>query len=74
MITMAMAMMEAGRAAIGDGVREFEVALATSQAGTRKAAALLEAHYDDDCMSPNTHFLQIMASGREITKPHHRAS
>ena len=25
-------------------------------------------------MSPNTHFLQIMASGEEITKPHHRAS
>ena len=25
-------------------------------------------------MSPNTHFLQIMASGREITRTHHRAS
>ena len=25
-------------------------------------------------MSPNTHFLQIMASGKEIIKPHHRAS
>jgi Xaa-Pro aminopeptidase len=25
-------------------------------------------------MSPNTHFLQIMASGNEITMPHHRAS
>ncbi len=71
---VANAMMAAGRAAIGDGVREFEVALATSQAGTRKAAELLAAHYDDACMSPNTHFLQIMASGREITKPHHRAS
>lgn len=71
---VAMAMMDAGRAAIGDGVPEYEVALATSDAGTRKAAALLEAHYDDDCMSPNTHFLQIMASGKEITKPHHRAS
>jgi len=71
---VAMAMMAAGRAAIGDGVPEYEVALATSQAGTRKAAELLEAHYDDTCMSPNTHFLQIMASGEEITKPHHRAS
>ncbi len=71
---VAMAMMQAGRAAIGDNVQEFEVALATSAAGTRKAADLLATHYDDKCMSPNTHFLQIMASGREITKPHHRAS
>ncbi|WP_337660661.1 M24 family metallopeptidase [Anderseniella sp. Alg231-50] len=71
---VAMAMMNAGRAAIGANVPEFEVALATSAAGTRKAAELLAAHYDDKCMSPNTHFLQIMASGRDITKPHHRAS
>jgi Xaa-Pro dipeptidase len=71
---VAMAMMGAGRSAIGDGVSEFEVALATSAAGTRKAAELLDAHYEDACMSPNTHFLQIMASGREITKPHHRAT
>ncbi len=71
---VAMAMMAAGRAAIGDGVPEYEVAIATSQAGTRKAAELLERHYDDACMSPNTHFLQIMASGSEIAKPHHRAS
>ena len=71
---VAGAMMEAGRAAIGDGVPEYEVAIATSQAGTRKAAELLAKHYDDADMSPNTHFLQIMASGEEITKTHHRAS
>ena len=71
---VANAMMAAGRAAIGDGVPEFEVAIATSQAGTRKAAELLAAHYDDADMSPNTHFLQIMASGETITKTHHRAS
>lgn len=71
---VATAMMAAGRAAIGDGVPEFEVAIATSQAGTRKAAELLAAHYDDTDMSPNTHFLQIMASGRDIIKTHHRAS
>lgn len=71
---VANAMMAAGRAAIGDGVPEYEVALATSQAGTRKAAALLAAHYDDADMSPNTHFLQIMASGETITKTHHRAT
>lgn len=71
---VANAMMAAGRAAIGDGVPEYEVAIATSQAGTRKAAELLAAHYDDGDMSPNTHFLQIMASGRDIIKTHHRAS
>ncbi len=71
---VANAMMSAGRGAIGAGVPEFEVALATSAAGTRSAAALLEAHYQDARMSPNTHFLQIMASGRDITMPHHRAT
>ena len=71
---VADAMMTAGRAAIGDKVPEFEVALATAQAGTRKAAELLKAHYTDAAMSPNTHFLQIMASGSDIVKTHHRAS
>ncbi|NOE28526.1 Xaa-Pro peptidase family protein [Ruegeria sp. HKCCD6157] len=71
---VASAMMDAGRDAIADGVPEFEVAIATSQVGTRKAAELLVAHYDDADMSPNTHFLQIMASGDTITKTHHRAS
>jgi len=71
---VANAMMLAGRDAIGDGVPEYEVALAISQAGTRKAAELLDKHYDEKDMSPSTHFLQIMASGKEITKTHHRAS
>ena len=71
---VAGAMMAAGRGAIGHGVPEYEVALATSAAGTRKAAELLSQHYADSRMSPNTHFLQIMASGREITMPHHRAT
>lgn len=71
---VANAMMAAGRAAIGDGVPEYEIALATSQAGTRKSAELLERHYPDSEMSPNTHFLQIMASGEDIVKTHHRAS
>ena len=71
---VATAMMDAGRAAIGDGVPEYEVALATSKGGTLKAAELLALHYDDGDMSPNTHFLQIMASGPDIVKTHHRAS
>ncbi|MDG2295469.1 MAG: Xaa-Pro peptidase family protein [Paracoccaceae bacterium] len=71
---VANAMMAAGRAAIKDGVPEYEVAIATSQAGTRTAAELLSANYEDTDMSPNTHFLQIMASGKEIIKTHHRAT
>jgi Xaa-Pro dipeptidase len=71
---VAMAMMDAARATIGDGVPEFEVALATTAAGTRAAARLLAEHYQDPRMSPQMHFLQIMASGRDITMPHHRAS
>jgi Xaa-Pro aminopeptidase len=70
---VANAMMAAGRAAIGAGVAEFEVALATAQAGTRMAAELLAQHYPTSDMSPNTHFLQIMASGEDIIKTHHRA-
>lgn len=68
------AMMAAGHATIAEGVPEYEVAIATMTAGTRKAAALLEAHYDDPFMSPNAHFLQTMASGSDTTMPHHRAS
>jgi Xaa-Pro aminopeptidase len=71
---VASAMMVAGREAIGAGVVEYEVALATAQAGTRKSAELLEKHYPASEMSPNTHFLQIMASGEDIIKTHHRAS
>lgn len=69
-----MAMMTAARETIGAGVAEFEVGLATTAAGTRKAAEILKHNYDEKDMSPNMHFLQIMASGEEIIKTHHRAS
>lgn len=71
---VATSMMNAGRAAIAAGIAEYEVALATSAAGTRKASELLNQYYAGSSMSPNTHFLQIMASGKEITLTHHRAS
>ena len=71
---VANAMMAAGREAISDGVAEYEVALATSAAGAHKSSKLLAKHYADSKMSPNTHFLQIMASGEEVTRTHHRAS
>ena len=53
---VASAMMERGRNMIADGIPEFQVALAITQAGTRKAAGILAAHYKNSCMSPNTHF------------------
>jgi len=71
---VANAMMKAGREAIIDGRPEFEVAIATSAAGARMAAELLNKYYMPTDMSPNTNFLQIMASGQDITKTHHRAS
>ena len=71
---VAEAMMHAGKDTIGHNVPEYEVALATSQAGTRKAAAILENEFKDTDISPLIHFLQIMASGKDLPKTHHRAS
>lgn len=71
---VAEAMMYAGKEAIGHDVPEYEVALATSQAGTRKAAEILKNEFEDSGMSPLIHFLQIMASGKDLPKTHHRAS
>ena len=71
---VAEAMMHAGKAAIGHNVPEYEVALATSQAGTRKAADILEKEFEGSDISPLIHFLQIMASGKDLLKTHHRAS
>ena len=71
---VSIAMMEAGRGAIKEGVAEYEVALAATAAGTHKAAELLRTHYEGSQMSPSIHFMQILASGQEITMTHHRAS
>ena len=71
---VAMAMMETGKKTLGHNVPEYEVALATSQAGTRKAAEILNTKYNNMTMSPNIHFLQVIASGKDLPKTHHRAS
>ena len=71
---VAEAMMDAGKDAIGHNVPEYEVALATSQAGTRKAAEILENEFKESNISPLIHFLQIMASGKDLPKTHHRSS
>ena len=70
-----MAMMEAAKKTIRNNVPEYEIALAQSQAGTRKAAELLQKHYPEDInMSPNIHFLPVITSGKDLPKTHHRAS
>ena len=71
---VAMAMMEGAKKAIGHNVPEYEIALAQSQAGTRKAAELLNTHYDNTDMSPNIHFLPVITSGKDLPRTHHRAS
>ena len=71
---VAEAMMYAGKNAIGHNVPEYEVALATAQAGTRKAAEILENEFKESDISPLIHFLQIMASGKDLPKTHHRSS
>ena len=69
-----LAMMTAGRGAIKAGVPEYEVALAISSAGTRKSSEILKKNYKGTRMSPLTHFLQIMSSGKDTLTAHHRAS
>ena len=61
---VATAIMLAGRNAIKDNVAEFEVVLATAEAGTRKAAELLNTHYDDHDMSPNANFCKSRLRGK----------
>ena len=76
---VAVAMGEAGRAAIGEGVPEYEVALAVIAAGTRKAAQLLEAEAEsggapDAFTSPTIYNLQIMQSGHDTCMVHRRST
>ena len=71
---VANAMMQAAKNTMADGVPEYEVALSTSIAGTKKASEILNRYYPNSRMSPNIHFLQIMASGEHMPLTHHRAS
>ena len=72
---VAMAMMEGAKSIIAPNVPEYEIALAQSQAGTRKAAELLKSYYPNSKnMSPNIHFLPVITSGKDLPKTHHRAS
>ena len=72
---VAMAMMEGAKSAIAHNVPEYEIALAQSEAGTRKAAELLKSFYPNSTtISPNIHFLPVITSGKDLPKTHQRAS
>ena len=71
---VALAMVEAGKAALGEGVPEYEVALAVMQGGTRKAAGFLTDKGWEAFISPLIYNLQIMQSGSHTAMVHRRSS
>ena len=71
---VAVAMLKGALETAKVGVSEYEIALAAQNAGTRKAAELLETHYDDGLTSPVLHFQQIVTSGTRTSLIHQRAT
>ena len=70
---VAVAMVAAGKAALGEGVPEYEVALAIIVGGTRRAAGLLSGG-EDALVSPTIYNLQIMQSGHHTCMVHRRST
>lgn len=71
---VAIGMVEGGRAALGEGVPEYEIALAVIAGGTRKAAGFLTDKGFDQFVSPTIHNLQVLQSGHDTSKVHRRSS
>ncbi|MEM7172033.1 MAG: Xaa-Pro peptidase family protein [Pseudomonadota bacterium] len=71
---VAIAMVEAGKAVLGEGVPEYEVALAILAGGTRKAAGFLTDQGWENFISPTIHNLQILHSGHDTSKVHRRSN
>jgi Xaa-Pro aminopeptidase len=75
---VAVAMAEAAEAVIGEGVPEYEVALAVIAGGTRKAAELLDRTASragaERFFSPTIHNLQILQSGHDTCLVHRRST
>lgn len=71
---IAIAMLEGGRSALGEGVPEYEVALAIIAAGTRKAAGFLTDAGLEAFVSPTVHNLQVLQSGSDTAMVHRRSS
>ena len=70
---VAVAMAEAAEAVIGEGVPEYEVALAVIAGGTRRAAALLDEGAER-FFSPTIYNLQILQSGHDTCMVHRRST
>lgn len=72
---VAVAMCKAARATIVAGVREYEVALAIIEGGTKKAAELLAQDQEGPnwLFSPMIHDLQILQTGPNMHMVHKRA-
>lgn len=71
---VAIAMVEAGKAALGEGVPEYEVALAIIAGGTRKAAEFLTDKGWEAFVSPTIHNLQVLQSGHDTAMVHRRSN
>lgn len=71
---VAVAMVEAGKAALGEGVPEYEVALAILAGGTRRGAEFLTDKGWENFVSPTIHNLQVLHSGRDTSKVHRRSN
>ena len=69
-----IAMVESGKAALGEGVPEYEVALAIVAGGTRKAAGFLSERGWDAFVSPTAHNLQVLHSGADTCMVHRRSN
>jgi Xaa-Pro aminopeptidase len=67
---VAVAMGEAGKNAIAEGVPEYEICLACMNAGTRKAAEIIGAEDPDSFMSPVIHNLQVLNSAHFTSMTH----
>lgn len=71
---IAGAMMAAAHDSLGEGLPEYESALAVINAGSRKAAEFLTAKGWERFISPMIHNLQILQSGTDASMVHRRAS
>lgn len=71
---VAVAMVEAGRAALIEGTPEYEVAIAIIAAGTRTAAQFLSPTGEDRYFSPTIYGLQVLQSGHETSMVHRRST
>jgi Xaa-Pro dipeptidase len=67
-----IAMCDGGMKTIGEGVPEYEVALAVIASGTRKAAEFLGSEESERLLSPMIYNLQVLQSGPDLSMVHRR--